>query len=100
MTQIHRREIPAGQFPRALALALLVSTIAIGAQAGTTSISPVFEPTRHSDKGFGKGHHDPLRPGDPGEGLPAAPVPEPGTMALASMGLIALGAATRKFRGI
>ena len=30
---------------------------------------------------------------------PVAPVPEPGTMALAAMGLIALGAATRKFRG-
>jgi hypothetical protein len=30
--------------------------------------------------------------------VPVAPVPEPGTMALASMGLIALGAAARQYR--
>ena|SRR5882672_7022217 len=42
-------------------------------------------------------------PGGNGELLggdkPTRPVPEPGTMVLASMGLIALGAATRKRRG-
>jgi len=37
--------------------------------------------------------------GDRGNDRPVAPIPEPGTMALASMGLIALGAATRQRRG-
>ena len=35
------------------------------------------------------GHHDEV---------PTAPVPEPGTMALTSMGLVAIGAAIRKRR--
>jgi hypothetical protein len=35
----------------------------------------------------------------PGDENPTRPVPEPGTMALASMGLIALGAAARMRRG-
>jgi len=37
--------------------------------------------------------------GGRGGDQPVAPVPEPGTMALASMGLIALGAAARHRRG-
>jgi hypothetical protein len=38
---------------------------------------------------------NPMPLNDAGDDQPARPVPEPGTMALASMGLIALGAAAR-----
>jgi len=38
-------------------------------------------------------------PGAPNDETPTRPVPEPGTMALTSLGLLALGAAARKRRG-
>jgi len=62
------------------------------------------DPTHRS--GNGTGTENLPRPSDgPGGGgtvlddRPTRPVPEPGTMVLASLGLIALGAATRKRRG-
>ncbi len=52
--------------------------------------APTIDP--YTDPGLGRNG----RPrGEQGE-TPVKPVPEPGTMALASMGLIALGAAARK----
>lgn len=48
----------------------------------------------YTDPGLGRNGR-PRGEGSEGE-TPVRPVPEPGTMALASMGLIALGAAARK----
>ena len=55
---------------------------------GSTTTDP------YTDPGLGRNGR-PRGDRDQGE-TPVRPVPEPGTMALASMGLIALGAAARK----
>ncbi len=72
--------------PSVISLVLLVACAAIA------SAGPITDPHTTPDLA-GKPLVQDTRGDDP-----ARPVPEPGTMALASMGLIALGAAIRKAR--
>lgn len=45
-----------------------------------------------------RGHNDDRTPETYGDDKPTAPVPEPGTLALAAMSALALGAAARRHR--
>lgn len=71
-------------------LLLLFACLAL--MAGTAYAAPSLDSHQGSGHSQGSGGSD-----NPttSEDLPTRPVPEPGTMALASMGLIALGAAAR-----
>ena len=74
------------------------------AQTGSTHYD---SPDRQGGNGGSRQNPGYVPPGEPdidparglGDETPARPVPEPGTMALASMGLIALGIAANKRRG-
>ena len=86
------------------ALLLLSSPVLAYVQAGSLGSSPkVSRDERHHGL---KDHSDDNWCPDPGtgghpegdDGHPARPVPEPGTMALASMGLVAIGLAFRNRR--
>lgn len=85
-----------------LACLALLTASAFADGAGTGHLPPDLN---LGGKGSGRpdggsiGRLDGARDLDPLGEEPIRPVPEPGTMALASMGLIALGAAARKRSG-
>jgi hypothetical protein len=78
-----------------LALALAMTTIT-GAGQAQSNVSPLG-PAQQADNAQGRFQHRGPRT-TPGDDTPGKPVPEPSTMALASMGLVALGGAYRRFR--
>lgn len=88
-----------------LCLALL-ATAAMPALAGTSNgqLPPANNSVRNDHGAINGndgniGHMAPPADSEPLGDQPTRPVPEPGTMVLASMGLMALGAAARKRRG-
>jgi hypothetical protein len=90
-----------GRFPARHLVAILILAAAVSTSAGIAQAQVTFgaaeRVTFRSDETART--HRGNRPGgpiSPGDDNPAKPVPEPGTMALASMGLVSLAAAIRK----
>jgi MYXO-CTERM domain-containing protein len=81
------------RFAVALLMASLFAAPALAVQVGQLPTDDGNVPTDQP-----RGHNDDRTPESYGEDNPTAPVPEPGTLALAAMSALALGAAARRRR--